>query len=198
MVKNLSFAKNQNLNIKMIFMVVLFTLISSIGFFSVSSGQDSGYGSGTSVPTGPAPIYRSYTPMASKHFYTASLGEQTVANGYSPEGIGFQGYTSAPAGGTPVYRAFNPNNQDHLYTISFSEYVNAQNSGYRLEGVGFYEYASVSSAAGDGTTGVFTSPVYRLNAASTGDHFYTASAAEKDFAATQGYKVEGIAFFAPQ
>lgn len=192
MIKQISSAFN--INTKIAIAIAALAVIGAVGSAQISSAQSSGYGSGSDVPSGPTDVFRLYAPTSSKHFYTTSAAERDAASGYNKEGVGFKGYTTAEDGSAPIYRAYNPNNQDHLYTASFSEAVNAQNIGYKLEGVGFYDFSRVDSAAST----VFTSAVFRLNAASTGDHFYTANVAERDFAATKGYKVEGTAFFAPQ
>jgi hypothetical protein len=184
---------------KVAFVAFVATAIAVTGLVQIAQGlTGGGYGYGNPSTNAPAPVYRSYAKTASKHFYTLSAVERNTANssGYSDESVGFNGYSpqgTSVAGASPVYRAYNPVNLDHLYTTSFSEYVAAQNAGYRLEGVGFNDYASLN----DPESTVFVNPVYRLYALSTGDHFYTTSAAERDLAAANGYSSEGVAFYTP-
>ncbi len=116
---------------------------------------------------------------------------QTGSAGYTYEGVGFYAPITQVANSLPVYRFYKANG-DHFFTISEDEkntLVNNSQSGYSLEGVAFYAFASQI----DGTI-----PVYRFYSTTKGDHFFTASEAEKDTLtnnAQWGYSYEGIAFY---
>ncbi len=184
---------------KVVFVAIVATAIAVTGLVQIAQGlTGGGYGYGTPAPNTPAPVYRSYAKGASKHFYSISVAEHNAAisSGYTSENVGFNGYNTqgaTVAGTTSVYRSYNPSSQDHLYTTNFSEYIASQNAGYKLEGVGFNDYASISDPA----TTVFVDPVYRVYAVSTGDHFYTTSITERNAAVAAGYVSEGTAFYTP-
>jgi hypothetical protein len=96
--------------------------------------------------------------------------------------------TGAPPGAIALYRLLNRTTGDHFYTASAAERDAAvANAGYSGEGLACYVYGDAASAPG-------TIPLYRLLNRTTGDHFYTASAAERDAAVAQhGYTDEGTA-----
>ncbi|KDR71258.1 hypothetical protein GALMADRAFT_75245, partial [Galerina marginata CBS 339.88] len=81
-------------------------------------------------------------------------------------------------------RAFSVNATDHFYTTNVGEMVSAINGlGYDLERIPGYIFPVKES---------LTVPLYRLNKAVTGDHFYTTSASEVKAAIGDGYTYEGI------
>lgn len=90
----------------------------------------------------------------------------------------------------PVY-AFYKNVHDHFYTISQSEaqYLSSQPGDFALQG---YPFLGFISNEGDPRL----APVYRLYRQSDDDHFYTISEWEKQNAVANGYRDEGIGFFA--
>ncbi len=185
---------------KVAFIAIVATAIAVTGLVQIAQGlTGGGYGYGTPAANGPAPVYRTYAKgNLGKHFFTISATERNAAlsSGYNDEGTGFNGYSAqgtSVAGTSPVYRAYNPTTQDHFYTTNFAEYASAQNGGYKQEGVGFNDYASISDPAST----VFVNPVYRVYKASTGDHFYTTNVAERDAAIAGGYISEGTAFYTP-
>lgn len=180
---------------KFIFIAVVAMAIAVTGLVQITHGlAGGGYGYGTTQPTGPSPVFRNYKSTNGDHLFTINAGES--ATGYVNEGVGFNGYPTTgtnPAGGSSIYRAYNPTSGDHFLTVSFAEYANAQSAGYKLEGVGFYDYQSIS----DPSTSVFVNPVYRVYSPSGSKHFYTTSTAERDAAVAAGSIFEGNAFWAP-
>jgi hypothetical protein len=78
-------------------------------------------------------------------------------------------------------RFVDPKTGGHLYTSNVQE---GNLAGLSSEGQAFQLFKDSGQATG-------ASDVYRLFNPTTGDHFYTATAAEKDAAAAAGYQVEG-------
>ncbi len=174
---------------------------------------------------GMVPVYRFYSATKGDHFFTASATEKTALDndpqwGYSDEGIAFYVYPTQVDDSSPVYRLYNSTTGFHFLTASEAEkdaistipvyrfynlttgdhfYTDSQaeaaalngnkKHGYKSEGVVFYAFSKQISNS---------SPVYRFYNSSTGDHFYTASEAEKDdlINAQSGYSYEGVAFYA--
>jgi peptidoglycan hydrolase-like amidase len=126
-----------------------------------------------------APVYRFANTINGNHFYTISITEKNslINNpqwGYKTEGVAFYEYTSQVNGTLPVYRFSNTKNGDHFYTISESERKSISDNpqwNYIFEGIAFYANPSQTAE---------TSPVYRFNNATNGDHFYTISVTEKN------------------
>ena len=86
---------------------------------------------------------------------------------------------------TPVYRLFNLKTGEHFYTRSFNErnmLINAVNSAWRYEGVGWY--APIS----EGT------PVYRVYNPRSGFHLFTRSENERNALVSKGWSDEGVAW----
>lgn len=144
------------------------------------------------------PVFRFYRPLAGTHFYTPSHEERdgvarSLSHLFAYEGVA---YWVRPAANTqPLYRFYSRQSGSHFYTASAAErdHVRANLSAvYAYEG----ETYRVSLTAGQGA-----GTVYRFFRPSTGTHFYTASAAERDqVRATLGhlYTFEGPAFFIGQ
>lgn len=89
--------------------------------------------------------------------------------------------TIIPAKTDAVFRLYNTKNGDHLFTTSNKEANDLAKSGWKYEGIGWYQDPHGS-------------PVYRLYNRKTGEHFYTASSNEKDSLVKAGWKYEGVAF----
>jgi len=152
-----------------------------------------------------APVYRFWSPLVSRHFYTIGEAEKShVIATYPPstwtyEGIAFYGSrdSMAPAGTSTVYRFWSPLVSGHFYTISEAEkdsvIATYPPSTWTFEGPAFYAYAEGSQPAG-------TLPVYRFWSPANSGHFYTMSEAEKDnLIATYPpdiWTFEGIAWYA--
>lgn len=149
-----------------------------------------------------SPVYRFWSPLNSKHFYTISEAEKDsviatyASNVWTYEGVAFYAFTTdSQPNLAPVYRFWSPQHSAHFYTISEAE-RNSIIATYpafiwTYEGVGFYAYPEGSQPAG-------TSPVYRFWSGSLGAHFYTISEAEKDsvVANLPTWQYEGIAWYA--
>lgn len=125
------------------------------------------------------PVYRFASRKTGDHFYTVSESEKTAVEsnsewGYVFEGVAFYAYQSDVAGSIPVYRFVNGTTGDHFYTASEEERDAIRNNtvwGYAGEGTAFYVPDTMQAG---------TATVYRFYNPTTGDHFYTASATEKD------------------
>lgn len=144
-------------------------------------------------------VHRFFNTKTGGHFFTISDAEdaQVLATrpDLRPEGIGFGGFATDQGAATEeVYRFFNTKTGGHFFTTSEGERdeVIATNRDYKLEGVGFYDFAVDQGAA--------TEEVYRFFNTKTGGHFFTASEGERDqvIATNHDYKFEGIAFYAPE
>ncbi len=86
------------------------------------------------------PVYRLYSSKQKRHFWTASSTEKNnlLKLGYGYEGIVF--YASNTTTGAPVYRIYDSKSGLHFWTASVNERNSSvQNSGYRLEGVAWYD-----------------------------------------------------------
>jgi len=147
---------------------------------------------------GYAVVFRFYRPGTGTHFFTGNVQErnqvrQNLAS-YNYEGATFLVAGSAANGATPVYRFFRPSAGVHFYTIDVAERNAVMlNSQYQYEGVAWYARPVANPIAG------VTIPIYRFFRPSSGTHFYTASAAERDsiianLSAT--FRYEGVAYHA--
>ncbi len=145
----------------------------------------------------PAPdaVYRFYNRETGTHFYTLSVSERDGVVQAFPqfayEGAAFAAYAQPRAGTVPVYRFYNKVTGTHFYTTSQSERdgVVAYYPQFVDEGAAFHAMPV------DGADGRV--PVFRFFNKSTGAHFYTASAAERDkvLATYPNLVYEGIAFY---
>jgi hypothetical protein len=132
-------------------------------------------------------IYRSFDPITGSHFYTASLGENSLA--ISQAGYRYEEVGMLNRGDSPIYKFYNPITTDHFYTINQNEknslLVNP--SGYNFQGIAFSGYQS----QGSGLTSV-----QRLYNPTNGLHFYTANALEATNAISGGgYLSEGVGWY---
>lgn len=144
-----------------------------------------------------APVYRFWNNTARHHFYTISENEKNYVVSHYPEwaleGTAFHG---EPIGSSavllPVYRFWSDRYRGHFYTISMTErdYVIANLShDWTYEGTAF---AASLIDAGD------TLPLYRFWSNNYKSHFYTTSAAERDYVIgnlAHDWTYEGIAFY---
>jgi len=160
---------------KIYFAIFLGLLFSSFIFFGHTPDAEAGYQSeGTA-------------------FFTYT--DKYVGTNYSLEGTAFYAFPATQTGALPVYRFYNSSNGGHFYTISEAEknYVVANmGATYQLEGIAFYAYPDTS-------TDLASLPVYRFYNVTNGQHFYTASEAEKNSLTTNlgsVFHLEGVAFYA--
>lgn len=91
------------------------------------------------------PLYRTWSPGASDHFYTTSAAERDNAVqhlGYRDEGVTGYVYSNDSKGDTvPFYRAWSGGQSDHFYTVNAVEMENAvRKLGYTYEGVACYVF----------------------------------------------------------
>jgi len=122
-------------------------------------------------------VDRAYDAKAGLHFYTTTDSEGG-SSGYTVETYGYYYlYAAAQPGLVPFYRC-RTSAGAHLYTTDSSC------GGETLEGsMGWIATGAVCGSV----------PLYHLYAASTGDHFYTTSAAEASSAEAGGYASQGTA-----
>lgn len=147
-------------------------------------------------------VYRFWSNVTSRHFYTISATERdyvidTYPATWSYEGPVFYGYaTDYVPGLAPVYRFWSSTLSSHFYTISEAEkndvIATYPSEVWAYEGIAFYAYPPGSTPPPD------AEPVYRFWNERESTHFYTISEAERDYVlATWGHlKDEGIAFYA--
>jgi hypothetical protein len=131
---------------------------------------------------GLTPVYRFWSPVLSRHFYTISGTERdklvnNYAHVWSYEGIVYYAFADgAQPGVAPVYRFWSGTLNTHFYTSSVNEktkLIDNFSATWTFEGVGFYAYAGGSQPAG-------TSAVHRFWSPTLTCHFFTISQAERD------------------
>jgi hypothetical protein len=147
------------------------------------------------------PVYRFWSPVYSRHFYTIKVAERDkLINGYAHiwtyEGVAYQAFAdNGPPGVAPIYRFWSDVLRAHFYTIKEAEknkLINQFSHVWTYEGVAFYAYPEGSQIPG-------TSPVYRFWSDSLRCHFYTITEAEKDKLINNYSNIwtfEGIAWYA--
>lgn len=154
-----------------------------------------------SFGAGRVPVYRFWSPVNKRHFYTTSETEKNkLINNFSHvwtyERIAYYALpTASDEDCRPVYRFWSSPLKAHFYTIRESEknkLITQFSDVWQYERVAFYAYPEGSEPAG-------TSPVYRFWSNRLKCHFYTISATERDklinnFAATWEY--ESVAWYA--
>ena len=145
------------------------------------------------------PVYRFYNNLTGAHFFTQSLSEKNYVLATFPQFSfirnAFNSYSIPTAGTSPVYRFYNYITQSHFYTISAAEraYVIATFPQFIDEGTSWYAKTESQVVAGDSTI-----PLYRFYRTDTQTHFFTNSAAERDYVTNTlsfYYKYEGIAYY---
>jgi len=123
-------------------------------------------------------IHRSYNPASHEHFYTTNVHEAQCCGFALESSNSFYLEEDGGSGRTPFYRCFKANGK-HFYTQS------PTCEGSTVEGtLGFIR-------TGPGVAG--TTALYRLYSGAFGDHLYTTSAPERDYALSVGYTYEGVA-----
>jgi pimeloyl-ACP methyl ester carboxylesterase len=170
------------------------TLSSKIKGHAVVSVENSGVVRTVEVTVQPleygdvlAPVFRFWSPVHSRHFYTASRSERDTLRADYPE--------DCEPGLAAVYRFWSPSLSGHFYTISEAEkdmLIRDFPSVWTFEGTAFYAYPDGAQPAG-------TAAVYRFWSGTNSCHFYTISEAEKDMLIRDFPAVwtfEGIAWYA--
>jgi len=158
-------------------------------------------GSGGLASSSAAPIYRFWSPVTGKHFYTMAEAEKDkLINQYSHiwtyEGIAYYAYAQASERGlAAVYRFWSDTLAGHFYTIRESErdkLINEYAHVWSYEGPAFYAYANGQQPAS-------CDAIHRFWSDNLSGHFYTISEAEKDKIINNYSSVwtyEGIAWYA--
>jgi hypothetical protein len=140
-------------------------------------------------------VFRFYNSNSGTHFYTMSVVERDyiIQNFpfFSYEGVKFSAYPNTDPALSPVYRFYNKITGTHFYTINPAEkdfVIATWPEIFNFEGVAWH--ASTVEA----TDWI---PIFRFYNRQTGTHFYTASAAEKDYIIKtwNWFTFEGIAYF---
>ena len=110
------------------------------------------------------PVYRFWSAIYSRHFYTTSESEKqnlidNFASVWTYEGIAYYALPDGKEPGSlPVYRFWSPSASAHFYTISEAEkdmLIRDFPNVWTFEGMAFYAYPEGAQPAG-------TSPVYRF------------------------------------
>ncbi|OHB66816.1 MAG: hypothetical protein A2Y77_14765 [Planctomycetes bacterium RBG_13_62_9] len=143
---------------------------STTGYFQVDAAR------------GLAPVYRFWSPVNSRHFFTISQAErdklvEEYAHVWTYEGVAYYAFaTDAEPGVTPVYRFWSGSLSAHFYTTSANEtmkLINNYSHVWTFEGAVFYTHAEGFQPAGTSALARFWSPGLEC-------HFFTASRAEQD------------------
>ena len=130
---------------------------------------------------GPSAVYRFFSPLTGRHFYTISRAERDKlinesGGAWTSEGIAFYASTRSFADMLPVYRFWSPKQSSHYWTIDEKEatkMMREQSDVWIYEGVGYYAYPPYKQPWG-------TMPVYRFWWKQRGGHFFTCSDEERD------------------
>jgi predicted outer membrane repeat protein len=150
---------------------------------------------------GLGPVYRFWSPVKLRHFYTISGAERDTimreyAHLYTYEDVAFYAsYHPSEKGQAPVYRFWSPKLETHFWTIDEAEkdaIIKDMADTWEFEGAVFYAYPSGSQPLG-------TFPVYRFWSDRLRQHFYTMDEQEKEYvikayAGTWAY--ESVAWYA--
>ncbi len=132
---------------------------------------------------GLGPVYRFWSPVKKRHFYTISGAERDRVirewpDVYSYEDVAFYAYYKPSEPGlAPVHRFWSPTLQAHFWTVSEEEknlIIAEQAKTWVYEGIVFYAYPSGKQPLG-------TFPVYRFWSDALKQHFYTLDEIEKDY-----------------
>lgn len=169
-------------------------------------GQPRPYGSAPDIGAdefvgGIAPVYRFWSPVKSRHFYTTSASERDklmdqYAHVWTYEDVAFWVFADdGELGVLPVHRFWSDRLSAHFYTISEAEMqklVDTYSYTWAYEGIALYAYP-------EGLQPVDASPVYRFWSGTLGCHFYTISETEKQKLInlySHVWTYEGIAWYA--
>ncbi len=170
--------------------------------YATTSTTSSGTAAVTAAPATTVAVYRFYSPSTGAHFFTNSTSErdQVIANYprsvWTYEGVAYNAYLDGTsAGSTPLYRFYSAKFQTHFFTTSSAErdgiIAAYPTNVWKYEGIAYYVGAATAA------TGV---EVYRFFDAKKTQHFFTASATERDFIrSTYGnvFTYEGVAYKVP-
>ncbi len=148
-----------------------------------------------------SPIYRFWSPIYTRHFYTISQTERDKLVNYfshtwTYEGVVYYTFaTDVGAATSPVYRFWSERLHSHFYTIDEAErdkLIDQYSYTWTYEGPVFYAYPK-------GQQPDDASPVYRFWSDVNKTHFYTISEDEKNKILNQYshiYLYEGVVWYA--
>jgi len=134
------------------------------------------------LPYEPNEVYRFWSPVNARHFYTISRSEkEKVEREWSAvwtyEGVAYLTCAQGDrAGLVPVYRFWSNKLSAHFFTAlewEKDKVISDYPDVWAFEGIAFYAWL-------DGQQPPGTSPVYRFWSDKLGSHFYTINGAEKD------------------
>ena len=136
------------------------------------------------------PVFRFWSPVYQKHFYTISESERDLVITNDPnwdyEGVVFDGYSDQVVDSKPLYRFWSPVFEGHFYTSNELERQSLidHDANWDYEGIAYFIPSS-------GTA------VYRFYSEVFEGHFYTLSVSEKDdlIAHNPDWRFEGVAFY---
>ena len=142
-----------------------------------------------------SPVFRFFNQETGTHFYTIVATERDHVIGSYPqfiyEGPAFAAHAGAIPGAQPVYRFYNTKTGTHFYTNSPVErdHVISTYPQFVFEGTAYYAMPAAGPDA--------RMPLFRFYNTTTGAHFYTMSAAERDtvLATYPQFVYEGVAFY---
>lgn len=149
---------------------------------------------------GVSPVYRFWSAVKSRHFYTILGAERDKLIKQYPgiwqyEAVAYWAcYGPSERNLAPVHRFWSPTLEAHIWTISEDEknrILRDYSDIYQYEGVVYYAFPAGGQPLG-------TVPVYRFWSSQLGHHFYTISEDEKDKLLTNYSKTwiyEGIVWY---
>lgn len=158
---------------------------------------------GTLIEASPKDVYRFWSPVLGRHFYTISDAEkETLVTQFNDiwtyEGVAYRAFAENSDPDTkPVYRFWSDYLSGHFYTISETEkdwLIVQDPQVWTFEGVAFYVYPSGRQPPG-------ALPVYSFWSPNKSAQFYTISEEERNNLIVSYPNVwtdEGIAWYAPE
>jgi len=101
--------------------------------------------------SGLAPVYRFWSPVPSRHYYTIDSAEHPPAGQWQSEGVAFYAWPEgrAPSGAIPVYR-FSGDPDQHFWALDDQAEAMALHAGCEVEaeGIAWYAHAAAEAPAG--------------------------------------------------
>ncbi|MDM8543794.1 hypothetical protein QUF90_22185 [Desulfococcaceae bacterium HSG9] len=173
---------------------------------SADSGQAGGViddddDDGNITNPGTVPVYRFYSEILKKHFFTRDANEKDTIIATFPvdvwryEGIAWYVYPDAQEGLLPVYRFYSELLKSHFFTTDANEkdtlIATFTDDVWRYEGIAWYVHTNFQEG---------TLPVYRFYSDTLKSHFYTRDENEKNVIIATFpvdiWRYEGIAYYA--
>lgn len=150
---------------------------------------------------GLGPVYRFWSPVNGRHFYTIQGTERDALirdfpHFWTLEDVAYYAFSEPVLESLlPVYRFWSARMETHFWTISEQERLALMRDSpdvWTFEGIAFYAYPQNDRPLG-------AVPVYQFRSRQFGDHFYTANETEKDFLIESygnAWEFEGVAWYA--